>query len=74
MIDPIFSFHLFGVTFFMWKTFEFEIDALDTAPYAPNGEIPMLFFRFAWFELIFENKYLYKKIFKMKYKYEPEGL
>jgi hypothetical protein len=71
---PVSEIYAFGVSLFIWKEAKFEIDICETEPYQPDGSVPMLFFRFAWFELVFQNKTIYKFFYKRKLGYEPRGL
>lgn len=66
-ICPLFDFTIFGITFILWKKWENYIDLCETFPYEPDGSVPLLFIRFTFFELIFYNKWLYKKIYKNRY-------
>ncbi len=74
MKSPLLSFYLFGVNFYVWRDFEVSIEPLETRPYAPDGSIPLIFLRLGFFEVNFESKYFYKKLYISKYEYEPEGL
>lgn len=69
---PILHFSLFGLSFLIWKDFKFLIEFCETEPYTPNGDIPLIFVQFGWLALVFENKMIYKFMYKRKYGYELE--
>lgn len=60
--SPLWNFHIFGISFLVLKDFDFGVEALETAPYAPNGDIPVVFIRLGFLEVMIENKYLYWKV------------
>ena len=66
-IIPLFDFHIFGVLFSIHKRFEFGIEALETFPYRADGEVPIIFLDIGFLSLTFENKSIYKYLYKKKY-------
>lgn len=66
-IIPLFSFQLFGVLFSMYKRVEFSIDILETNPYTPDGDFPLIFLDIGFISLTFESKRIYKYLYKKKY-------
>lgn len=70
----IYDFHFFGLSFLIWKQFKFEIDICETYPYAQDGEVPLIFITIGCLDIIFENKWLYKKIYNRRHGFNPIGL
>jgi len=64
---PLFDFHIFGVGFYINRKPELYFEICETFPYAPDGEVPLIFINVAWFEIIFESKWLYKKVYDRRY-------
>lgn len=73
---PIFDLQLLGLSIFVWRRFDkwVEVELVETFPYEPDGQTPLIFVRFAWLELAFENKWLYGKLYYRKHKFYPRGL
>ena len=72
-IVPLFSFKIFGILFSVYKRFEFDIEMLETSPYRTDGKIPLIFLIFVdigFLSLTFENKKLYKYLYRKKYREE----
>lgn len=67
---PIFDFYILGINFSLWKTPELSVTLCETSPYAPDGEVPLIFIRLAYLEIMFYNKPLYNYIYKKKYGWE----
>ena len=65
--EPLFHFFLLGVSLFVWKSFKFKAEAMETEPYAFDGTIPYVFITAGFFEVMFESKCLYKLLYKRKY-------
>lgn len=70
---PLIDFSIWRVSVFIWKSFKFDLDICETFPYQPDGTIPLIFFRIGWVEFMFENYFLYKKLYRRKYKFDPAG-
>ena len=70
----IFEYHKFGVSLFVWKLPEFYVDVIETEPYQLDGSVPLLMIKIGFVELMFENKLLYKIIYKRKNGFTPMGL
>lgn len=70
---PLVDFSIWRVSVFIWKSFKFDLDICETFPYQPDGTIPLIFFRIGWVEFMFENYFLYKKLYRRKYKFDPAG-
>ena len=66
-IIPLFTFHVFGVLFSIYKRFKFGIEALETSPYKADGDFPLIFLDIGFLSLTFENKKIYKYLYKKKY-------
>lgn len=69
---PLYDGNFLGLSFFIWAKPEFHIQAVETAPYQPDGSYPLVLIQFLWIEFIFDNKELYDDIYKMKHGYYPE--
>lgn len=69
-IVPVWDFQIFGLGVLFWKNFEFTFDICETSPYAPDGDVPLIFAKIGWVEFIFENKRIYKYVYKKRYGYE----
>ena len=67
IVCPIFDFSILGVSFLLWNKPETHLDLCETSPYAPDGDVPLIFIQLAYFEIMFYNKWLYKKIYKKRY-------
>lgn len=74
MPTPILSLHVLNISIQVWKHFKFKIEFLETYPYKIDGEVPMIFVYLGPIELVFENKFIYKYLYKLKYKIFPRGL
>ena len=64
---PILDFYIFGTSFLFYRKPELFFDICETHPYAPDGDIPLIFIRLGWLEIIFESKWIYKKVYKRRY-------
>lgn len=66
---PLFNFYIpiANISIFINKKPNFSFEAIETAPYRLDGEIPMVLINFLWLELLFENKFIYKFLYKQKY-------
>lgn len=71
---PIFETYAFGIVLWIWKKPELYAEVVETEPYKLDGEYPMIMIKVAWFEISFDNKRLYRFIYKRKYGREPRGL
>ena len=71
---PLGVFDFLGVSVFIWKKPEVHLELVETWPYAPDGDVPMLMVQFAWFEIMFYSKPLYRFFYKRKYGRNPSGL
>lgn len=72
--EPIHCFAGGHVLFLLYKAPKLELDICETYPYAPDGDVPLIFLRLGWFEFLFNNKFIYKTIYKRRYNELPEGL
>jgi len=72
--NPIFFKTVLGITLFVWKKFILEKGIITTEPYTWDGDYPIIYFRLGWLELMFENKRLYKFLYKREYGFCPRGL
>lgn len=72
--SPIYDFQISGLSILIWKEFRFGVELLETYPYKEDGEVPMLFILIGPIELIFENKWIYRYLYKRKYKHDPTGI
>jgi hypothetical protein len=66
----LFDFYLFGVGFYIYNKFESYVEFLETFPYREDGDIPMIFLKLGFIEVTFENKKIYKYLYKRKYNEE----
>lgn len=64
---PLKDFHIFNISFFVWKKSSFHFDILETYPYAEDGDVPAVFVRFSHFEILFYSKLIYKFIYKKRH-------
>ena len=64
---PLWHVHALGLSFAVYRKAELSIEPLETEPYQFDGSIPLIFVRVAWFEWMFENKWLYTKIYVKKF-------
>lgn len=72
---PIYDTQIFGLSIWIWKEFHKpELEIVETYPYEPDGTTPLIFARCGWVELVFENKMLYKFLYKRKHGYYPMAL
>lgn len=71
---PIYDRHLFNISFFIWKKPEIHLELVETWPYAPDGDVPMLMIQFGWIEIMFYSKRLYRYFYRKKYNEDPAGL
>lgn len=74
LLYPLYSHYFFGLYFLIHAKPELYFTALETEPYTPNGDIPVVFIQIAWFEFIFNNLFLYKIFYKREHGYLPDGL
>jgi hypothetical protein len=49
------------------------IELVETHPYLPDGEIPIIMLNIGRLCIFFENKFLYKLIYKRKYGFIPKA-
>lgn len=71
---PFFEFTVFGVSFFFYKQFKFEVEAISTAPYELDGQTPLIYIDFMFLNIMFYNKFIYKYLYRYQNGYWPEGL
>lgn len=67
---PLFSIDILSSTVFTWRRWEVYVDFLETNPYRPDGDVPMVFIRLGFLEISLYSKKLYKFLYKKKYKEE----
>lgn len=68
-----FSFKRFGFGYYTDNIPEwFTIDLCETFPYAPDGEVPMMFLNIWKLQMWIEWSWLYRKIYKNRYQIELE--
>ena len=70
--SPIKSFTIFGISILIWKHLKFRLEFLEISPYKLDGEVPIIFWELGPIEFIFENKFIYRYLYKLKYKCLPE--
>ncbi len=71
---PIKDFHILGLSIFINRDFTFHFFPIETEPYQLDGETPIVFLQVGWIELCFENKWIYKHLYKLRHKYWPRGI
>lgn len=69
-----FDWFIFGVCFIFCSAFQVGIEVLETFPYEMDGQTPYIYINLFFLSICFENKWLYKKIYKKKYGFLPKGL
>jgi hypothetical protein len=74
MISPISNFRIGGLSVFIWRKFTLSLYVLETEPYRMDGEVPMVFLQIGPIEFVFENKFIYKRLYKREFGYLPRGL
>jgi len=71
---PLVDFNLGPIGVFIWKYFDFSVDIIETYPYELDGSYPLIMIQLGWIEFLFENKLIYKYIYKIKHNSYPMGL
>ena len=71
---PIAEFAIFGLFIWVWKKPQLYIEVMETEPYQFDGEMPTVCLKIAWFEFWFDNKTLYKYLYRRKWGFNPRGL
>jgi len=64
---PIFDFHILGLGIYVNRYSEFSVECLETSPYTPDGDVPLIFIHFGYIQLSFYSKKLYKYVYDKKY-------
>ena len=74
LFDYVYDFYYMGIYVLLTKSSNFFLDILETYPYKPDGEIPLIFLTIGRVHITFENKFLYSFLYKRKNGYKPRGI